>query len=179
MAYLAPHFEYDIFMSYSHGAVPGIENPPLKRWSQAFIDRLKADILSTRNDFDSLDIFDDRDADRTTGLSDQLKNIVEQSGLLLIVMSPRYLGSSWCTDELDWFVEQFAHRHKGSGRVFIVRSISTDEERWPEVLKDSRGHSDLGFRFHPATNEDGTTPYGWPDLLDKNEDFYKDLRPFG
>jgi hypothetical protein len=177
LAYLAPHFQYDIFMSYSHGAVDRMENPPLKRWSQGFIDLLKADILSTQDDFDSLEIFDDRDADRTMGLSDQLKEIVERSGLLLIVMSPRYLRSSWCTDELGWFVQQFANRRKGSGRVFIVRSISTDEGRWPAILKDSRGHSDLGFRFHPVTTESGTTPYGWPDLLEKNEDFYKALAP--
>jgi hypothetical protein len=177
LAYLAPHFTYDIFLSYSHGEVQGIENPPLKRWSQAFIDRLRADILSTRPDFAPLNIFDDRDADRTMGLSDQLKDIVEQSGLLLIVMSLHYLESLWCTDERDWFVQQFAHRHKDSGRVFIVRSISTDEESWPGVLKDSRGHTDLGFRFHPVTAEIGTTPYGWPDLLDKSEDFYKALAP--
>jgi hypothetical protein len=46
MPYLAPQFDYDVFMSYAHGQFPGVADPPLKPWSQALIDRLKADIAS-------------------------------------------------------------------------------------------------------------------------------------
>ena len=178
VAYLSPHFDYDIFMSYSHGGKPGVGNAPLKRWSQAFIDHLTLDITDTRSmEFGALRIFNDRELDRTTALTEQLKRIVERSALLLIVMSPRYLGSAWCTDEREWFAGQFGDRRKGPGRVFVVRSVSTLHEQWPDFLKDSRGHADLGFQFHADTAQEGETPYGWPDLMDKSTAFYEALAP--
>jgi hypothetical protein len=94
-------------------------------------------------------------------LTDQLRTTVERSCLLLIVMSPRYLASAWCKDELAWFEGQFVERRKGLGRVFIVRAVSTDESKWPRCLKDERGHADLGFRFHPVTDKAGVPPHGW------------------
>jgi hypothetical protein len=175
MPYLMPQFDYDVFISYAHGHVPGVADPPLKRWSQAMIDRLKADIASLFTDFDELKIWDYRSIDPTAELTDELRNKVERSCLLLIVMSPRYLASAWCKDELTWFERQFAERRKGVGRVFIVRAVSTDSNKWPRFLKDERGHADLGFRFHRETDDENVEPYGWPDLVDRNEDFYRAL----
>jgi TIR domain len=174
MPYLAPHFDYDVFMSYAHGG-RGAVDPPLRRWSQALIDRLKADILSLFTEFDDLAIWDDRSIDPTAALTEELRNKVERACLLLIVMSPRYLASAWCTDELRWFESQFAERRKGPGRIFIVRAVSTDRNTWPRFLKDDRGHPDLGFRFHRETDEAYVEPYGWPDLVDRNADFYRAL----
>src|SRR5262245_56244444 len=78
MPYLAPHFDYDVFMSYAHG-VPGAVDPPLRRWSQALIDRLKADILSLFTEFDDLAIWDDRSIDPTAALTEELRNKVERA----------------------------------------------------------------------------------------------------
>jgi hypothetical protein len=175
MPYLAPHFHYDMFMSYAHGHVPGVDDPPLRRWSQAMIDGLKADIGSLFTEFDQLTIWDDRSLDPTAALTDELREKIERSCLLLIVMSPRYLSSAWCTDELTWFAREFAERRKGPGRVFIVRAVSTDADKWPSCLKDERGHADLGFRFHRETDQENVEPYGWPDLIHRNEDFYRAL----
>jgi hypothetical protein len=90
-------------------------------------------------------------------------------------MSPRYLASAWCTDELTWFERQFAERRNGLGRAFIVRAVSTDRNKWPGFLKDARGHADLGFRFHRESDDENIEPYGWPDPGDRNEDFYRAL----
>jgi hypothetical protein len=171
MPYLAPDFDPDVFMSYTHGHVPGLADPPLKRWSQAMIDKLKEDLVNLFTEFDELKIWDDRSLDPTAHLTDELRTTIERSCLLLIVMSPRYLASAWCKDELAWFERQFVERRKGVGRVFIVRAVSTDESKWPRCLKDERGNADLGFRFHPMTDKEGVPPYGWPDLFDRNEEF--------
>ncbi len=129
MPYLAPHFDYDVFMSYTHGHIHGVADPPLRLWSQALIERLKADIASLFTEFDELKFWDDRSIDPTAAMTDELRKKVERSCLLLIVMSPRYLASAWCTDELTWFERQFAERRKGPGRVFIVRAVSTDRNK--------------------------------------------------
>src|SRR5262245_24652430 len=175
MAYRSPRFDCDVFMSYAHGASPGVENPPLRRWSWAMIDSLKAEIGSLFTDFDGLKIWDDRSLDPTAALTDELRKTVQRSCLLLIVMSPRYLRSACCTDERAWFEHEFAERRKGLGRIFVVRAVSTDPNKWPSCLKDERGLADLGFRFHRDTDEESVEPYGWPDLVERNEAFYRSL----
>jgi hypothetical protein len=54
-------------------------------------------IASLFTEFDELKIWDDRRIDPTAALTDELRNKVERACLLLIVMSPRYLASAWCT----------------------------------------------------------------------------------
>jgi TIR domain-containing protein len=119
MPYLAPHFHYDMFMSYAHGHVPGVDDPPLRRWSQAMIAALKADIGSLFTEFDQLTIWDDRSLDPTAALTDELREKIERSCLLLIVMSPRYLSSAWCTDELTWFAREFASTEVSTAVVYL------------------------------------------------------------
>jgi hypothetical protein len=46
MAYLSPHFEYDAFVSYSHGDRRGGFDNPLKAWTLALIQKLETDIRS-------------------------------------------------------------------------------------------------------------------------------------
>ena len=89
----------------------------------------------------------------------------------MIVMSKRYLASSWCRDEMEWFAKQIQGRAGDPGRVFVIRAQQTDSSAWPAFLRDERGHGLPGFPFHDA---DGF-PKGWPDMRDTSE-FTKDLR---
>jgi hypothetical protein len=175
MAYMAPHFEYDIFVSYTHARAPGVPLPPLKQWTNAFIDCLKPGITSLFTEFDHLRIWDDRRVDPTASLTEDIQTAVERSCLLMIVMSPRYLESSWCNKELEWFQGQIKERRKGPGRIFVVRAVSTNHERWPNYLRDLDGHADLGFFFHRDTDEENVEPFGFPSLIERNEDFYRAL----
>jgi TIR domain len=176
MPYLAPHFDYDVFMSYAHGQVQGYPDAPLRDWSQRFIDQLRADFGALRNDFDALEFWDDRKVDPTAAMTVAIKDAVERSGILLIMMSPKYLASQWCiSKELDWFKTQFQSRRQSPGRVFVVRAVSTNTDGWPDFLKDESGHPDIGFRFHPETTQEGTEPYCYPHLQFRTEDFN---RPF-
>ena len=79
----------------------------------------------------------------------------------MIVMSPRYLNSRWCNDELEWFREQVRERSNDQGRVFVVRALPTKESTWPDFLRDEGDNSLVGFLFHdPITKK----PYGWRDI---------------
>ena len=112
--------------------------------------------------------------DPTTNLTEETRATVSASGVLLIVMSKRYLGSSWCRDELEWFRRQIQDRAADNGRVFVLRAQQTDESLWPEFLRDERGRAMLGFSFYdPATGY----PLGWPDLNDITRDFVRELYP--
>jgi hypothetical protein len=87
-------------------------------------------------------------------------------------MSPRYLASTWCQDELEWFKRQVQGREREHGRVFIVRALRTDENRWPEFLRDTRGHPMPGFQYH---DKQDSMPYGWRGSAEHREAYVCEL----
>ena len=98
MSYLAPDFDPDVFVSYSHGDPEG-GRAPLRDWSQALVRRLKDGLHALETEFDDLKVWMDPDIGKASAC-----------GILMIVMSKRYLKSSWCKDELEWFRKQFEGR---------------------------------------------------------------------
>ncbi len=172
MAYLAPHFEFDVFVSYSHGDPLGHGDSPLKRWTAKLVHELTSEICSVDTEFDDLQVWLDEQTDPTARLTDELRHKVTSSGILMIVMTPRYLASCWCRDELEWFRQQVHDRSRDQGRVFVIRALPTVESEWPEFLRDQRGHSLVGFRFHdPQSN----MPYGWRDIRETDEEYVRQL----
>jgi hypothetical protein len=172
MAYLKPYFDPDVFVSYSHGDPRGAGESPLKIWTNGLIRKLESQILSLDTEYDDLHVWMDEQIDPTAHLTDLLRDKVSKSGVLIIVMSKRYLGSSWCRDELDWFKKQIADRAGDTGRVFVIRAQPTDAAAWPDFLRDERGHAMPGFSFYDPSNG---LPWGWPDLRDTNRDFVKEM----
>jgi hypothetical protein len=172
MAFLLPHYEYDVFVSYSHGVLGPATDAPLKEWTLELIRRLETDIRAVDIEFDNLHIWRDEQIDPTIQLSDEIRAKVGFSGILLIFMSPRYLGSSWCKDELEWFRQQVQNRERDQGRVFVVRVLRTEENRWPEFLRDTRGHPLPGFQFH---DKQDSMPFGWRGSSENREAYVREL----
>ena len=111
MSYLAPHFGPDVFVSYSHGDPIG-GRAPLRDWTRALILRLNDRLHALETEFDDFHIWMDPEIDQTAHLTEELRAKASACGVLMIVMSKRYLMSSWCRDELDWFREAV----RGAGR---------------------------------------------------------------
>jgi hypothetical protein len=172
MAFLLPYFEYDVFVSYSHGVQGNESDAPLRDWTLYLIRRLETDIRAVDTEFDDLHIWRDEQIDPTIHVSDELRGKVKSSGILLIVMSPRYLTSAWCKDELEWFRQQVQDRERDHGRVFLVRVLRTDENRWPDFLRDARGHSLPGFQFH---DKQDSMPFGWRGSGENREAYVREL----
>jgi hypothetical protein len=172
MAFLLPHFEYDAFVSYSHGVIGRESDAPLRDWTLELINRLETDIRAVDTEFDGLLIWRDEHIDPTIHLTDELRGKVKTSGILLIVMSPRYLNSSWCKDELEWFKQQILERERDQGRIFVVRALRTDENQWPEFLRDARGNTLVGFMFH---DNQSAMPFGWRGSTTNHESYVREL----
>ena len=166
MPYLAPDFDPDIFVSYSHG--PLVEDRwPLRDWTQALIARLEGRLRSLGTDFKDLRLWIDPKIDPTVNLTDQLKETVSRSGLLIVVISEYYLDSKWCKDERKWFEKEILSRPEQAGRVFILRAQKTDEGLWPEFLREL-----TGFSFY---DPESGFPWDYPDLATPNPEFSKQL----
>lgn len=165
-------FDHDVFVSYSHGDVGGRGRPPLlKAWTRALVERLKEEVSAALGDQASeLDIWYDAELKGDVPLTEELKARAERSALLLIVMSPSYLASTWCSDELEWFETELRRRGEGPESVFVVQALPTDHSKWPSILKDELDHPVLGWSLLP--NEQGGKPCGWPELADTDHDFY-------
>jgi hypothetical protein len=172
MAFLSPYFEYDVFVSYSHGVQGADSDTPLRDWTLELVRRLEADIRAVDTEFDDLVVWRDLHIDPTIHVTDELRGKVRSSGILLIMMSPRYLTSSWCKDELEWFRQQVQDRERDHGRVFVVRALGTDEKRWPEFLRDTRGHPLPGFQFH---DKQDLMPYCWRGSTENREAYVREL----
>jgi hypothetical protein len=170
MSHLAPHFDPDVFVSYSHGD-PIAGEAPLRDWTRALIHRLRVGLHALKTEFDGLDIWMDPDIDPTAFLTPELRAKAGACGVLMIVMSERYLKSSWCGDELKWFREQFEGRASEGGRVFVIRAQQTDERLWPDFLRDARGHALIGFPFYDPENGD---PWGFQ-LREPGDEYFKEL----
>ena len=124
-----PNFDPDVFVSYSHGHL--IEGrAPLRDRTLSLIRRLRY-LLSLETEFD--DLISGWTLRSIRPPSDRrVEGKGGPCGVLMIVMSNRYLKSSWCKDELEWFKQQVQDRAGASGRVFVLRAQKTDTALWPD-----------------------------------------------
>ena len=74
MAYLEPHFDPDVFVSYSHGDPRGVGDSPLKTWTHALLRKLESQILSLDTEYDELHVWMDEQIDPTAHLTDELRD---------------------------------------------------------------------------------------------------------
>lgn len=168
MAYVGSPFEHDVFVSYSHGADSSGE-PFLQPWSAKFVEALEKELRFDRRFRDTLRLFLDQDhrpgkgVDPMAPLTDQLREQIGASALLVVLMSPDYLASKWCTQERDWwYARQTKLGLSSSTRVAVVRILPT-QDPWPSQLMDSAGQQLVGFSFF-AGMKGVERPLGWTDL---------------
>ncbi len=74
MAFLAPHFDPDVFVSYSHRYPRGMGASPLKKWTHRLIDELTSSIRDFEDEnVRQLSLFIDRKIDPTAYLTSESK----------------------------------------------------------------------------------------------------------
>jgi hypothetical protein len=172
MAFVGSPYRHDIFVSYSHGDVQGDGRALLKQWSQGFVRELELELRAFFDLGAEIKIFLDQNqrpgqgVDPMAPLTAGLKSEVAASAILAVLMTPQYVGSHWCKQEREWWVE--AQRDFGlphHKRIAVARVWSTGETPWPEHLVDSDGHQYLGHTFFDASNADvRPQPYSWPNV---------------
>jgi hypothetical protein len=176
MSFLGEPFKHDLFVSYSHGAFRGQHDSDLKRWSKRFADDLRAELAGTVEFEETLVFLDESDradesVDRTEALTCQLRDLVEGSALFAPLMTPHYLRSRWCRQELNWWCEKHHPNTLGAGgRIFICRVRPSDEGAWPPPLKDIVGY----FCYDRDLEADKARPFTWRDSK-RDVDDYNDL----
>ena len=168
MAYVGSPFSFDLFISYSHGGDDGEGRGYLQPWSARFAEELEREFRADRKFRQTLKVFLDQDhrpghgVDPMAPLTEQLRGQIGSAAILVVLMSPDYLASTWCADEREWWSQrQLELGLPGEDRIAVVRIWPT-EEAWPSALTDSRGNPLVGFAFHNTGHL--SRPLGWEDL---------------
>jgi hypothetical protein len=170
MAYIGGPFDYDVFVSYSHGDVDATGESKIKQWSQAFARELESEYRAHPKFGHDFRIFLDQHHRPLQGidplypLTEQLQSDIARSAILTVLMSPHYLDSKWCQDEREWWHSKQAELGLVTeGRIAVVRIWPTEKD-WPKELTDSRGEQLVGFCFYDKSEAElRPQPYEWPE----------------
>jgi hypothetical protein len=134
MSYLA-EFKDDIFISYAH-----YDNEPLVEGKEGWVSEFhrKLEIYLRRKLGVDPVIWRDISLAGNEYLWDKLKNEISKAAVLVSVVSPRYLLSKSCLDELKAFCEVAEERgdlrvDDDKGRVFKVLPMPIPDENPPEL----------------------------------------------
>lgn len=165
-SYVGTPFGHDIFVTYSHGDADGDGKSLLKTYSKAVADAVEEYLKVIPEIGPRVRLFRDEDhregqgLDPHAALTRELQDSIGASALLLVLMSPHYLNSNWCTDERSWWHEKAVEFGLSpADRLVLAKIWDADAMDWPEQLIDSRGEKIVGRRFYdPET----PWPFAWP-----------------
>jgi hypothetical protein len=130
--------KHNIFISYAHVDDKAFGDQP-KGWVTNLVDALKTKLAEYLGREEYFDLWQDRNKLHGNDLiQDTIMETLDQTDILLIILSPGYLNSKWCQLELDRFVEKM-QSHKDITRVFVVEKNKADP---PDCLKGL-----LNYRF--------------------------------
>ena len=164
MSYVGEPFDYDVFVSYAHA-----ENETgaamLRDWSKlvagSLRDRLATALNPTVEPGSAVQVFlDDRVLRSGDPLTETLREKVQRSALLLVLMSPLYPKKSWCLDELDWFFTQADRDGRGQRHCSVLHIQPLPDTVWPKRLRDER---DKPVVFREFADPDEGLPLGFDD----------------
>jgi hypothetical protein len=169
-------FEDDVFISYAH-----VDNETLAAgqdgWVSLLHERLRKRLRQLLGE--EVKIWRDPKLQGNDEFADTLVIRVSKAGVLLSVLSPRYVKSDWCRKELSHFCHE-ADRGVGltidnKSRVFNVVKTHIPRERHPPELGGS-----LGYEFYEYDEATGRAREFRADLddrryWDKFEDLAQDI----
>jgi hypothetical protein len=142
MPVYVPHYKNDIFISYTP-----IDDEPLtgadKGWVTTLINGLKTLLRQKLGRADAYSLWMDYELRGHESVTPMIVEQLQNSAILLLILSPGYLVSQRCRYELNTFLTIVG---KNAGRVFIVER---DEVLRPEEFSDL-----LGYKFW-ITNDTG------------------------
>ena len=145
--------ENDVFISYASR-----DNRPLTEgqagWVRSF-QRLLREHLEMYTGNRQVSVwFDEREMDALTPITPAILGAVRESHLMVSVVSPSYINSRWCMEELNHFrtVKEQGGGLLLDGKSLLVKvaKIPVEAEEMPEVFRDLKG-----VEFYQPDGTDG------------------------
>jgi TIR domain len=128
----------DVFISYAHrDDLPALNAP--QGWVSTFVNEWNKEVNKKLLRMQPLEFWIDHHLRGNQSVPDALKATIRASKVFLLFMSPGYLLSDWCIEELSIFL---AANPPSLGRenIFIVDIEHTDRGQWHAEIKYLKGH---------------------------------------
>ncbi|MGT2475133.1 TIR domain-containing protein [Paraburkholderia terrae] len=132
-------FEHDVFISYAH-----IDNEPFgaeRGWVSAFADDL-AKVLRRGLGCNTPSIWMDHALTGNQPFTQKIEDALRSSATLLVVASPAYLKSDWCTRERNAFLSTV--REKSASRIFRIDLDRLNRDDFPAEFGELLGYTFWG-----------------------------------
>ncbi|MBX3604857.1 MAG: toll/interleukin-1 receptor domain-containing protein [Piscinibacter sp.] len=143
----------EVFISYAHADDQSL-TAGARGWVTDLADRLQKS-LAMKPGGAATRVWMDHRLEPNKRVDPALAERVAAASAFVAVLSPRYLESPWCRDE----IEGFAARHGAAAeRVFLVEMAPTARDDWPVAIRDV---STLCF-WAQAFDDPAPMPLGWP-----------------
>jgi hypothetical protein len=122
-------------------------------WVTTLLEHIESDLgrLVPRND-DARIWVDSHALSPIEPLTDQIIAAARNANVLLVILSPAYLDSPWCSRERNEFLQ--AVEKRGRARVFIVEMQPIEQANKPEQFRELKGF--------PFWRKKETLPLGFP-----------------
>ena len=149
-----PDYDHDVFVSYAH-----LDDQGEPAWVTTLVRHLETE-LRQRLGTKDLSIWVDHNLDGNRPLTPEIMQAIHRSATLIVVMSPSYVASEWCSRERNAFLS-LARDCVADGRIFIVRCRDVDPLTIPREFGDL-----IGFKFWTQDTDAGgvTRPLGLSNL---------------
>src|SRR5689334_3419938 len=133
-----PAWDHELFVSYAHVDDRYFLDVHLG-WVSQLVEVLRRELEVEAGRPEEVRIWRDSEALRGNhAVSPEISRRVRSSALLLVVLSPGYIKSRWCQQELELFVES---RGTEGDWIFVVEKIPVERDRWPAVLRNRKTYS--------------------------------------
>src|ERR1019366_7565601 len=112
-----PGFDYDLFLSYASG---DNDQGAVEEFAGTLEKHISDNLVNCFSPQEKVRVYFDRErlaSQTAVNWEDHLKEAASSSALLVPLLSPNYLSSTYCGKERDWFATQ---SHVGNGCPFAV-----------------------------------------------------------
>jgi hypothetical protein len=148
--------KHDGFLSYTW-ANNGI--PSVSTEKRGWIDLFYADLEHYLKNYSGKEFYiwrDSRDLENTELLTDEIKRTLKESKILIIVLSPPYVYSKWCRDEIDVFYKSFNNIIEAHEYIYPIEFLPLNAEetrRLPGNFLGIYPSKKYVYKFHEKNAE--------------------------
>lgn len=141
MAFI-PGYKHDIFVSYAHVDDEIVEGAN-EGWVTTLVKCLKTQVEQKLGRKNSLELWIDHSLAGNVPVTDKIMSTLQESATLVLILSPGYIASHWCLEEMDAFLKAVCERVRSGSRIFAVERDKmkverdgTEQDLCPSELRD-------------------------------------------
>jgi hypothetical protein len=133
-----PSYNHDVFVSYAH-----IDDEPLvgaqRGWVTTLVNNLETVVRQKLGSKD-LALWMDHELAGNQPLTPAIMSALGNTAILLIILSPGYVGSEWCRRERQTFLNLVQGKREAGSQVFVVYGDKLERSSVPAELADLIGY---------------------------------------